>query len=198
MRLTLWAVGVGVLLGACSAPTTSSPWPVQLSPDHPLWVCGNSIAIELALAMPSEPNPCGSPGAGFTDHATTGKILDWVLSQLDDDRARQPDLMLLAGGASGAVDATVQEQIDGMVELEAAVLARGIPVRWVASPVGPDRAELVNPLSDWLLANRADTIDCREHAVDFRDGVHLTAQSNARFASCVNAALPAELQSPPD
>ena len=105
-------------------------------------------------------------------------------------------MLLIMGGVNGAGDTTIQDQNDGMVEVETTNEAKGVPVRWVAMPA-KGWAHLIDPLSDWLLATRADTIDCRQHATSFSDGVHLTPQSNAYFAACVNAALPPHLQSPP-
>ncbi len=188
-----WMLAVVAFCGVIAASCVTTPGGTPPTPDHPLWACGDSVAFEMAVAMASKPYTCGGGGTGFNDYAPLGKTVDFVIDQLDDGGPWTPELMIVMGGTNGAVHTTVADQINGMLEFETAVQSRGIPVRWVANPA-QGWAHLIDPLSDWLLANRPDTIDCRGQAVGFRDGVHMTKTANQWFANCVNDALPEHLQ----
>ena len=198
-RLVPAVLAAVLLLAGCTTPTGEPrpliPWnpPRDTNgqvPEHPVWFAGDSIAEWTARVMPSAPYTSAQWGAAYTavPLSERGTILGNTLEDLAG--IYTPSVMLVAGGGNDAFFGQVSPStiIPKMVEFEQVMNDLGIAVVFVLEPdyylSGP-----VRYLSQWLLENRTNIIDCRAVAGVTWDGLHPADYTD--FANCVDDRLAA-------
>lgn len=171
-----------ILVGAaCSAPGSTLP---KAPPTSPTWFAGDSLAGATAANMLSRPYIAAVGAAGFNSSATT-RILDNTQSRIDLYGA--PLRLLVMGGVNDMGRGLTTAQVTtAMQELEDAIVAQGIELRWVAEPAWQFAAEMA-PVNDWVMSHPT-AIDCRAQAGAPSADLNHPASYRA-FADCIDAAL---------
>jgi hypothetical protein len=190
MSLTLSLTLSGL---ACSS---AAPGGISVSPGSPaadIWIAGDSVAggVHYYLKTPGIYN-AAKGGNGFL-HQLEGTIPSYVRERLALPAALDGPSYMIVQGTVTDYQLNFEEVTATMAAFEAELLARGIVVIWLTTPIGnyPALPQWLERTNGWML-QRQYVMDCNTAIVryaGFPDQIHPSQDGFRAYAACIDSKL---------
>jgi hypothetical protein len=186
-------LGLSLSSLACSS---AAPGGIAVSPGSPasdIWIAGDSVAggVHYYLRTPGIYN-AAKGGNGFL-HQLEGTIPTYALERLALTAALDGPSYMIVQGTVTDYRLSFEEVTATMAAFEAELLARGIVVIWLTTPIGnyPAMPQWLGRTNGWML-QRQYVMDCNTATVryaGFPDEIHPSQDGFRAYAECIDTKL---------
>jgi hypothetical protein len=191
--VTFLALGLSLGSLACSSAAPGGIAVSSGSPAADIWIAGDSVAggVHYYLRTPGIYN-AAKGGNGFL-HQLEGTIPTYALERLALPAAIDGPSYMIVQGTVTDYQFNFEEVTATMAAFEAELLARGIVVIWLTTPVGnyPAMPQWLAQTNGWML-QRQYVMDCNTAIVryaGFPDQIHPSQDGFRAYAACIDSKL---------